>query len=292
MQEPFYEASPFKTGLPWDVGTGVFNLMELLQFYAGNFCRISGLLGQSWVLINKTHQMGSEVIDGIGSALGDLKRECERLGLLLTLAPVQRLIDSFDKPRELTIYSIARQLADIQMRLIDELEARYMLAVPPYRVTYYRDANLFGEEVSARFPSARTDVEEAGKCLALSRNTACMFHLMRVTESGLRALASGLGDSHVVPASNPSWESLLKKCDTELSKPIAHRSAEWRTDDPFFSTAVANLRAVKNAWRNPTMHIDQIYSDEIALEVWNAVRGFMRHLATKLCEVSTTEVPK
>jgi hypothetical protein len=45
---------------------------------------------------------------------------------------------------------------------------------------------------------------------------------------------------------------------------------------------LAHLHAVKVAWRNPTMHIVNQYTPEQAEEVFNAVRGFMRHLASKL----------
>jgi hypothetical protein len=105
---------------------------------------------------------------------------------------------------------------------------------------------------------------------------------MRVVEVGLRALGASLNDARLEPSRNPSWDSILKKCDEEISRRLAERSQEWREDDAFFSSATANLRAVKDAWRNPTMHVEQHYGEETALDVWNAVRGFMRHLATKL----------
>lgn len=43
-----------------------------------------------------------------------------------------------------------------------------------------------------------------------------------------------------------------------------------------------NLRAVKDAWRNPTMHVDFDYDREKALDVWNSVRGFLRRLSNRL----------
>src|SRR4051794_4802873 len=49
---------------------------------------------------------------------------------------------------------------------------------------------IMGAEVKAAFPSAMPDVLEVGNCLAAECNTAAVFHLMRVAEVGLRALAS------------------------------------------------------------------------------------------------------
>jgi hypothetical protein len=105
---------------------------------------------------------------------------------------------------------------------------------------------------------------------------------MRVVEVGLRALGHSLNDPSLDPKRNPTWEAILKKCDTELQKPRQQQSPEWAADSTFFANAAANLRAVKEAWRNPTLHVEISYDEERAVEVYSAVRAFMRHLATKL----------
>lgn len=107
---------------------------------------------------------------------------------------------------------------------------------------------------------------------------------MRTMEVGLRALASTLNDPRLDPKRNPSWDSILRKCRDEGSKHLADRSPEWTVDEPFFSGAAAALTAVKDAWRNPTMHVEIHYDDEKSLSIWYCVRTFMRHLATKLHE--------
>jgi hypothetical protein len=37
------------------------------------------------------------------------------------------------------------------------------------------------------------DISEAAQCLALNRPTACVFHLMRVMETGVQILGNRLG---------------------------------------------------------------------------------------------------
>jgi len=150
----------------------------------------------------------------------------------------------------------------------------------------YLSPEPFGQEVHSRFHTANYDMNEAGKCLSFGRNTAAVFHLMRVLEVGLRALGKALNDPSLDSKRNPNWETILRKCDQELQKPHKDRSPEWAADEPFFSTATVNLRAVKDAWRNPTMHVEQVYDDEQAREVWSSARAFMRHLATKLQDVA------
>jgi hypothetical protein len=139
-----------------------------------------------------------------------------------------------------------------------------------------------GLELKDKFRGAHKDAEEAGKCLAFDRNTAGVFHLMHVVEVGLRELGRSLNNPELDPKRNPSWEALLNKCDDELKLPADRRTPEWRADPDFLSTATANLRAVKDAWRNPTLHIERPYDGEEAREVWNSVHGFMRHLCLKL----------
>lgn len=166
-------------------------------------------------------------------------------------------------------------------RLADELESKLIFSIESDKIQYLMEKNLFGMEVTEAFPSATVDIEEAGKCLAFERWTASVFHLSRVVEIGLRVLGNTL---KLPETTNRNWESVLKKCDVELAKPLALRSPEWSSDDLFFSGATAFLRSVKDAWRNPTMHIDKVYTEEQTEDIWNAVKGFMRQIATKLKE--------
>jgi hypothetical protein len=177
-------------------------------------------------------------------------------------------------------------IAELQRSIERELRANTFLFIEDHRRGLFNGEHSFGDSVIESFPSALFDIQEAGKCLALSRHTACVFHLMRTLEVGLRALGRSLNDSTLDPKINPSWEKILSRCDDEQRLPLAKRSAEWRSDEKFFSAATANLRAVKDAWRNPTMHVEQKYNEEEAREIYSAARGFMRHLATKLSEVS------
>ncbi len=176
---------------------------------------------------------------------------------------------------------IKSQIYELQSRIQDELSHMELWLITKEDRRFIK-TDPFGPDIPNKFAQARDDIEEAGKCLAYGRGTACVFHLMRVMEVGLRALGASLNDPRLDPKRNPSWDSILKKCDEELLKPIKNRSAEWQQDDAFYSTAAAQLHAVKDAWRNPTMHVERKYTPEEAEEVWNAVRAFMRHLSKTL----------
>ena len=141
---------------------------------------------------------------------------------------------------------------------------------------YYEQAMLFGAPVFAAFPSANNDITEAGNCLALERGTACVMHLMRVVEVGLKSLASALSVGQ-----QGDWGGYLREIDKALEARI--KAAGKRTpDEQFYAEVRVTIDGVRMAWRNPTMHIDNSYSLERAEQIFTAVRGLMQHLATKL----------
>lgn len=143
---------------------------------------------------------------------------------------------------------------------------------------YYEQSKLFGDDVFSNLPSANNDVLEAGTCLALERGTACVMHLMRVVEVGLKVLAAelGIGDQG-------DWGAYLREIDGVLK--AREKAAGKRTpDEQFYAEAALTIDGVRRAWRNPTMHIENNYSPERAEEILFAVRSLMRHLATKLIE--------
>lgn len=179
---------------------------------------------------------------------------------------------------------LAALIKELSGRLVDEAKGTLFLSLSLREAREYANPREGWEEIVEKFKSTVRDVEDAARCLALERNTACVFHLMRIAEVGLRTLGGALNDPTLDPKRNPSWETILHRCDTELQKPLKDRSQEWRTDELFFSAATGNLRAVKDAWRNPTMHVEQHYDAKEAREIYAAVRAFMRHLATKLAE--------
>jgi len=176
------------------------------------------------------------------------------------------------------------EVSILRKRIDDQLAGVEFFSIEPGKSAYILDPYPFGLEVANAFPSAIVDLEESNKCFAFSRYTASVFHLMRVIEVGLRALGKSLNDPSLDPKNNPNWGTILSRCDKELAKRPSQRSPDWGSDEEFFSNATANLRAVKDAWRNRTMHVEISYDEARATDVRSTVRVFMRHLATKLSE--------
>jgi hypothetical protein len=179
---------------------------------------------------------------------------------------------------------VARDIAgEVQRVASVEMESRLFFVMSPGNDAYWPEdmngkrVSVFGEEVEEQFPDAVLDIDEASRCAAFQRYTACVFHLMRVTESGLKRLANLLGIPYA-----PSWESYIKQIGSSVEKDWKDKSAEWKSNEQFYKELLGDLQAVKLAWRNPTMHIVRNYGPDEAAQIFSATKIFMARLTTKL----------
>jgi hypothetical protein len=263
------------------------DLLTMLSNYAWVFMKLYEALAdvENYVENAGDHYLNYEedsqrVVSLIESHLNETEEHCRMLNLNFSIVIISRIRSNIDIRQGFGY--LKEQFSRLRERIDDELRAQMFMHIPLDKVEYYQGNYQFGHTVSDNFPSMKYDISEAGKCFATGRNTACVFHLMRVMECGLRVLGKSLNDPNLDPKKNPSWESILRRCDKELQAQYSQRTPAWQRHQQFFAEATANLRAVKDAWRNPTLHVEQFYDVERALDIWNAVRTFMRHLATVL----------
>lgn len=178
-------------------------------------------------------------------------------------------------------------LTELNKRIEVELGAHIYLCVSREDVGFYRKPLEGWNDTITAFPSTRYDIEEASKGLALQRNTAAVFHLMRVMGAGVMALGKSLNEPTLDASHNLTWDNVLRRCAKESEKEFKAMSPVWQADKKFFATATAKLYAVKDAWRNPNAHeIGDKYTSEETLDIYRTIRSFMRQLATKLNESS------
>jgi len=208
-----------------------------------------------------------------------IKAECSVLSLKNSWVSATRIIALCDKDG-----ATSGEFADLcgdQFfgRLADEMSATTIYAVDFPSAYMLTNPALFGDSVADAFPSATFDIAEAGKCLAFGRGTACVFHCMRALEIGLRVLADAMGIPYA-----PSWESYLRQISAQVARDWKEKDPKWKAKEPFYTSVAADLATVKNAWRNPTMHVRGVYTEERASEIFNATKSFMRHLSTELRE--------
>jgi len=222
--------------------------------------------------------------EGVIGRSMELKLHFETLQTQMTGMSLARLAEDAQRP-EFSYDDLGEAARDIDERLKDELQLISIYVLDQSKVKYFEEGqNLFGATVAQQFQSALFEIDEAGKCFAVHRYTASVFHLMRVMEIGIRALARCLGIPDPTKPNDRNWGNML----TEIKKGIEKR---WTTanrmqgDGALFESLYASLDAVKNPWRNATMHVENKYTGEEAINIMNAVESFMRRLASRMDEM-------
>ena len=257
------------------------------RFSAAYFLRVAGSINRIIGMIPPgavDAPITEKVVQTTFSALENEKRVLEKAGLRSTVAMTSRLMALVKNSPAPTFREFREALGEYHRRLEDDLNSVLFLQLDSREASLYDEPRSGWGSVIESYPSAIRDIEEAGKCLALGRATASVFHLMRVAEHGLRALGKSLNDPGLDPSRNPTWHAILNKCRKEQVKPRHERCQEWQADPMFFDTSTVMLTAVQHAWRNPSLHIERDYTLEEAQEVRDAIRAFMRHLAARLQE--------
>lgn len=260
------------------------SLWDMLRFYAEHFCRASGILGQMYSKIQQGFNLADSSWGVIGGELGLLEKHCDNLGLVITGSQIKRIKTLLDDGHgNVPVEYFGQQMIEVHTRLVDELASHTFLNVVPSRVRFYEPREvLFGLEVDARFPSTAYDIAEAGKCYALYRSTACVFHLMRVLEIGLRVFADRFG----VPSDRQNWHNIIEgieKAVRGMSSDPA-RPADWKDQQEFFSGAATQFMFFKDAWRNYVTHGRDKCTEGEAEKILNSTQAFMQTLATRLRE--------
>jgi len=164
---------------------------------------------------------------------------------------------------------------DMSERVIDELQSKLFLFIPAEHADYYKREQQFGLEAETRFPSAIDDISESGKCIAVGRFTASIFHLMRVMEVGVQEFGAKL---KVTLATEKTWGEIIRRIDDQLAAMPFKTPKQKKIKTPLMEAAVY-LHHVKDVWRNPTMHPKNTYTEEEAVRVFSNVKHFIQHLA-------------
>jgi hypothetical protein len=205
----------------------------------------------------------------------EFQQECKRLNLDVSAGMVARAIEELPS---VTYHQFGILCENLHQCLIEELRPRIVLCIDPNELELFRAENPFGNKVAEAFPSAREDIKNAARCLALDCWPASVMHCMRVLEVGLNTLAKRLN----VVCNRPDWGNLINKIETEIER---NRGAN-KVEDQFNTDAALQFRYFKDAWRNHAMHKheNENFDEKRAELIYRHVEEFMAHLATRLKE--------
>ncbi len=262
----------------------LISLFDMLRFHAHTFVNMTNFLSRIEREISSQAEVDFTADDdGVRDLLNHIESSCRALHLNVSASLVNRL--SIETPRiGNNQQKFAARLEGISHTIESELQQHHFFQVRGELANKYFDVVAwFGSQIFVSFPAATYDIDEAAKCFVLDRHTASVFHLFRVVEIGLRALAKDLGVAYTVNG----WDALLKKIDTEQNKKRDEKDAVFKQKESFYTDAAAHLRNYKLS-RNNTNHPDKKYSQAEADLIFDSVRIFMQHLATQISEKPET----
>lgn len=238
-----------------------------------------------------------ESIDSFMDVLRVAAKAFERGGMKQVSEQIETIRKNIDRPvKHEVLAAEARHALDL---MLGALSKRKFLRVGLGRSRYLDRDDLFGPTVVTAFYSAVADIKEAGNCLAAECGTACVFHLMRVAEIGLRALAF---DRQITfpkgTLDSKQWGEIISQLEAHAGKLVMVAAAHWPSETVrqsqirFYQQAMIESRAFNDAWRRHVSHAHDgaFYDCDQAVSVMTHTKRFMKQLATKISEgVATPE---
>ena len=272
----------------------VWSFWDMLEVDAGRFFGSVSALGAYVQVFSSCAQrqgvprLPQKDFDMIQDEARNLRSVAEELNLPMTAAVCEEFISEIDELVAPDDEGMVSPCTSLFVRMMGSLEriqsAKYearsklFLALNTSGNLLWQTEPPFGQAAQDAFPSSSTDIEEAAKCLAVERGTACVMHLMRAIEVPLKSLATSLN----VGQQN-DWGSYIREIDKELG--VRMKAAGKRSqDEQFFAETSEAFERVKRAWRNRTMHVDAVYTVERAREIYDATKDFLAYLAPKIHE--------
>jgi hypothetical protein len=168
-----------------------------------------------------------------------------------------------------TIYSVLRA----------ELGAMKIGVIPREKNIYCDPEWLIDSLIYLKYPDTVDEFQRAGRCFAFGENTACIFHLMRVTEFYL----AKVGDSLGVPFNPLNWGAIGNHITKEMEKKYLTKTTDWKAKEPFYAEILTDIQAISRGHRNPALHeLEKKYDEREALYMLVVIQGFATHVASKL----------
>ena len=218
-------------------------------------------------------------VDDVRSSLREIELEhtlaaADRIAEELAKVPTSNEKVFLDK---ITLARFRKFADQMISRVPDEIGLRLVLIVSSGNQQFYKpDKPLFGDSVQATFLDAAYDISEAGKCLALERSTAAVFHLMRAMEVAVKVVGQKLRAT----VSKENGETIAWGVIVGNIKPKIEVMPKGQEQDEWFKIH-ALLHSVNRAFRTKTAHPVHKYTQGEARDAFNATKAFMQELAAK-----------
>ncbi|HUB80991.1 MAG TPA: hypothetical protein VMB03_19435, partial [Bryobacteraceae bacterium] len=226
---PSWAENPYRLVSLWEVIMQSFEVHELLA--------IVRLVGNTATLCFESARdprYRPAQVNNFGKSLRKCQGICKRLNLPMSELHSSQLAKQVeDFVGQLDNDATERMAAMLGVTVENELSLRMFFAISPEKARFYGDnAEPFGSDVANAFPSTLFDASEANRCFALGRNTACVFHLMRVLETGLGVLGKQFG----VQCDHTNWETIINRIEKAIGDidKDPNRPVNWKDEREFW----------------------------------------------------------
>ncbi len=262
--------------LPWETALfGRVSLFEMLQVAASDFYIISStltqLIGYGGKLL--TSREGWREYNEKMTLLLD---HSTRLKMKATFNQIGYMKDYFDRGGN-SASELSAMLTELHKRVHEDLDANIFLVVSIDKASFFdidwlRNTAIFDAFPAAVFP----EMQNAGRCYAFGQNEACMFHLMRVVDYGLRLVAASLASQY--DARN--WVGIGDAIQKKMEAKYNTKTSDWKQSEPFYASILTDIQAISRGHRNPVVHeLEKKYDDKEAHYMLVVTEAFMSHLA-------------
>jgi hypothetical protein len=227
---------------------------------------------------------GAVSSDGKNDLINSIRailRDADYLGLQMTFKGAERFLT--DLEAVLAGNALEARIDELERRFEDEIAGKFFLYLSDDEIPFFKGERV-SPKIRDKFPRAGGEMTEAGKCYALGMHTACVFHLMRTLEIALKVIARSLTIPDPTRSGERNWGHMLRAIDSDIKQKNQAMPVGWAEKKNFYENAYALLEAVKNPWRNASMHVELNYDQEKALDIVNASDALMRHLSEQLSE--------
>jgi len=183
------------------------------------------------------------------------------------------------------LYNEAKVLREA---IFSDLPLRRFAHVATTKATLLDKVSEDWAKIVGKFSDAKDDSQSAVECYALEQDTACVFHLMRVAEIGLRSIARKLHialthKGKTCPIEYADWDKVITAIKNKIEQFRRLPAGPKRQQKiESYSDAADHCLFMKDIWRNNVSHTRKPYKDTEALAAMGRVKEFMDFLAERL----------
>jgi hypothetical protein len=257
---------------PWNTALhGVVSLYDVLKYAAADFYKLSEEF-QAFAMMPR-EALNPAQKERLQASIVILYENCQKLELPLSNNQIQEVVHAVNSTN---LDRINDAFAQLQRRVYEELQAKVCFCLPGHKVKYWHPMWLSETKIYDNFRSAWDEFQRAGHCYAFGENSACVFHLMRIVDFGLRKVAERLKITY--DARN--WMGIAKAIQKNMEQEYKTKTDDWKKLEPMYAEILTDIQAISRGHRNQVLHeLEKKYEDRDAEHMLNVVEGFMLHLA-------------